>query len=178
MSQKQLIAEALSPYDGLLIATKGGYERTGPSGRSDAGELIGWRPNGRPDHLRSACEANRLRELGVARRAALTLPLSAGAPGALPDTDLVATLNGRLVDRYADDPALLVVAAPVELEPFHYFLIWHPRLDTTQPNSGCATRFAPLQQQASEARPAQLASDLIAWPRRPPTKEKHGCSME
>lgn len=56
-------------------------------------------------------------------------PLSVGAPGALPDTDLVATLNGRLVDRYADDPALAVVAAPVELEPFHYFLIWHPRLD-------------------------------------------------
>ena len=121
---EELIAEALSPYDGLLIATEG----AGPSGRSDAGELIGWRPNGRPDHLRSACEANRLRELGVARRAALTLPLSVGAPGALPDTDLVATLNGRLVDRYADDP-LAVVAAPVELEPFHYFLIWHPRLD-------------------------------------------------
>src|SRR6478672_4543144 len=31
---EELIAEALSPYDGLLIATKGGYERTGPSGRS------------------------------------------------------------------------------------------------------------------------------------------------
>lgn len=63
---EELIAEALSPYDGLLIATKGGYERTGPSGRSDAGELIGWRPNGRPDHLRSACEAS-LRRLEVDR---------------------------------------------------------------------------------------------------------------
>ena len=52
---EELIAEALSPYDGLLIATKGGYERTGPSGRSARGELIGWTPNGRPDHLRSAC---------------------------------------------------------------------------------------------------------------------------
>src|SRR6266481_2278670 len=46
---EELIAEALSPYDGLLIATKGGYERTGPSGRSVRGELIGWTPNGRPD---------------------------------------------------------------------------------------------------------------------------------
>jgi pyridoxine 4-dehydrogenase len=27
----------LSPYDGLLIATKGGYERTGPSGESATG---------------------------------------------------------------------------------------------------------------------------------------------
>jgi DNA-binding transcriptional LysR family regulator len=73
--------------------------------------------------------ANRLRELGVARRAALTVPLNVGAHAALPDTNLVATLNRRLVDRYADDPALAVVAAPVELEPFHYFMVWHPRLD-------------------------------------------------
>ena len=73
--------------------------------------------------------ANRLRELGVARRAAVTLPLNVGAPAALPDTHLVATLNRRLVDRYADDPALAVVAAPVELESFHYVMFWHPRLD-------------------------------------------------
>jgi DNA-binding transcriptional LysR family regulator len=72
---------------------------------------------------------NRLKELGVARRAALTLPLNAGAHSALPGTNLVATLNKRLVDRYADDPALAVVGAPVELEPFHYFMFWHPRLD-------------------------------------------------
>jgi pyridoxine 4-dehydrogenase len=63
---EELIAEALSPYDGLLIATKGGYERTGPSGRSARGELIGWTPNGRPDHLRSACEAS-LRRLELDR---------------------------------------------------------------------------------------------------------------
>jgi DNA-binding transcriptional LysR family regulator len=73
--------------------------------------------------------ADRLRELGVARRAALTLPLLVGAPAALPGTNLVATLNRRLVDRCADDPALALVAAPVELEPFHYFMVWHPRLD-------------------------------------------------
>jgi aryl-alcohol dehydrogenase-like predicted oxidoreductase len=55
---EELIAEALFPYDGLLIATKGGFERTGPSGRTANGELIGWTPNGRPDHLRSACDAS------------------------------------------------------------------------------------------------------------------------
>src|SRR2546423_5364966 len=73
--------------------------------------------------------AHRLRELGVARRAAVTLPQNAGAPSALPGTNLVATLNKRLVDRYVDDPELAVVAAPVELEPFQYFMFWHPRLD-------------------------------------------------
>jgi DNA-binding transcriptional LysR family regulator len=73
--------------------------------------------------------AHRLRELGVARRAAVTLPQNAGVPAALPGTSLVATLNKRLVDRYVDDPALAVVAAPVEIEPFDYFMVWHPRLD-------------------------------------------------
>jgi pyridoxine 4-dehydrogenase len=55
---EQLIAEALHPYpDGLLIATKGGLERTGP------GE---WPRNARPDHLRAACEGS-LRDLRVDR---------------------------------------------------------------------------------------------------------------
>ena len=52
--------------DGLLIATKGGYERTGPSGHSATGELTGWTPDGRPGHLRSACEAS-LRRLRLDR---------------------------------------------------------------------------------------------------------------
>ena len=47
---EELIAEALHPYpDDLLIATKGGLTRTGP-GR--------WPPDGRPEHLREACEGS------------------------------------------------------------------------------------------------------------------------
>jgi aryl-alcohol dehydrogenase-like predicted oxidoreductase len=52
---ESLIAEALQPYEGLVIATKGGYLRDGPSR---------WRPDGRPSHLREACEGS-LRRLGV-----------------------------------------------------------------------------------------------------------------
>ena len=53
---EELIAEALHPYrDGLVIATKGGLERTGP------GE---WPVNGRPEHLRAACEDS-LRRLRI-----------------------------------------------------------------------------------------------------------------
>jgi len=50
-----LLAEALHPYDGLLIATKGGLERRGPGI---------WTTNGRPEHLLIAC-ANSLRRLEV-----------------------------------------------------------------------------------------------------------------
>jgi pyridoxine 4-dehydrogenase len=47
---ESLIAEALHPYpDGLVIATKGGLERTGP-GR--------WPSNGRPEHLKAACDGS------------------------------------------------------------------------------------------------------------------------
>jgi aryl-alcohol dehydrogenase-like predicted oxidoreductase len=47
---ENLIAEALHPYPAdLVIATKGGLVRPGP-GR--------WEPDGRPAHLREACEAS------------------------------------------------------------------------------------------------------------------------
>ena len=63
---EELIVEALYPYDRLLIATKGGFERTGPSGRSKDGELLGWCHKGRPEQLRAACEGS-LRRLKVDR---------------------------------------------------------------------------------------------------------------
>ncbi|HEY3940842.1 MAG TPA: aldo/keto reductase [Acidimicrobiales bacterium] len=47
---EELIAEALHPYpDDLVIATKGGLVRSGP-GR--------WEADGRPEHLRQACEGS------------------------------------------------------------------------------------------------------------------------
>src|SRR5205809_7726880 len=47
---ENLIAEALHPYpDDLVIATKGGLVRPSP-GR--------WDPDGRPEHLRAACEGS------------------------------------------------------------------------------------------------------------------------
>lgn len=53
---ERLIAEALHPYpDGLVIATKGGLTRP----RREA-----WTRDGRPEHLRSACEGS-LRRLNL-----------------------------------------------------------------------------------------------------------------
>ena len=55
---EQLIAEALHPYpEGLVIATKGGLERPGRGP---------WPANGRPEHLRAACEGS-LRDLRLDR---------------------------------------------------------------------------------------------------------------
>jgi len=54
---EHLIREALHPYTGLLVATKGGLERPGPGV---------WTPNGRPDYLIQEAHKS-LKQLGVAQ---------------------------------------------------------------------------------------------------------------
>ncbi len=55
---EELIAEALHPYpNGLVVATKAGFERPGPDD---------WRENGRPEYLRAQLEGS-LRRLRVDR---------------------------------------------------------------------------------------------------------------
>lgn len=55
---EELIAEALYPYpEGLVIATKAGFDRPGPDR---------WTENGHPEHLREACEGS-LRRLRLDR---------------------------------------------------------------------------------------------------------------
>ena len=54
---ENLLREALRPYDGLLVATKGGFRRHGPHE---------WSADCRPEALRRACEGS-LRRLGLER---------------------------------------------------------------------------------------------------------------
>jgi aryl-alcohol dehydrogenase-like predicted oxidoreductase len=54
---EDLIREALHPYDGVVVATKGGLTRSGPDR---------WEPVGRPEYLRQ-CVHMSLRRLGVDR---------------------------------------------------------------------------------------------------------------
>lgn len=56
-TSEDLIREALHPYDGMIIATKGGLTRQGPDR---------WAPVGRPEYLRQALHMS-LRRLGVDR---------------------------------------------------------------------------------------------------------------
>jgi len=55
---EEIIAEALHPYPpGVVIGTKGGFDRPGPNR---------WTENGRPEHLRATCEGS-LRRLRLDR---------------------------------------------------------------------------------------------------------------
>jgi aryl-alcohol dehydrogenase-like predicted oxidoreductase len=57
---ENLIAEALAPYDGILVATKGGLTRSGPDQ---------WQPVGRPEYLRQCVMMSlrrlKLRQIGL-----------------------------------------------------------------------------------------------------------------
>jgi len=46
---EELIAEALAPYEGVVVATKAGLTRSGPGV---------WTPDGRPEYLRAALEGS------------------------------------------------------------------------------------------------------------------------
>jgi pyridoxine 4-dehydrogenase len=46
---EELIAQALAPYDGIVVATKAGLTRSGPGV---------WNPDGRPEYLRGALEGS------------------------------------------------------------------------------------------------------------------------
>jgi len=70
---EELIREALHPYDGLVIATKAGFTRSGPDR---------WTVNTRPSHLKEAAKKS-LKKLGVERIALWQLHrVSSGIPEA------------------------------------------------------------------------------------------------
>ena len=97
---EELIREALHPYDGVVVATKGGFTRQGPDK---------WAAVGRPEYL-TQCVHLSLRRLGVDRidlwqlhRIDPKVPVeeSLGAIKELQDEGLISTGRGvvRVTDR-------------------------------------------------------------------------------
>jgi pyridoxine 4-dehydrogenase len=92
-----LLREALHPYDGLLVATKGGFRRHGPHE---------WSADCRPEALRAACEGSlrrlRLERIGLYQLhvvdAAVPIEESAGALSELQSEGKVGALGICNVD--------------------------------------------------------------------------------
>ena len=125
---ERLIADALCPYPShLVIATKGGLERPGPNQ---------WLDNGRPGHLRSACEGSLCR----LRLERIDLYQLHRLDPKVPGEDQLGTLKelqeagkvkhiglsevtaaGRVVD---SDNGLNRVAARLNASPFQVALAW------------------------------------------------------
>jgi pyridoxine 4-dehydrogenase len=96
---EDLIHDALHPYEGLIIATKGGMVRGGPGN---------WSSDASPEHLREACDAS-LKRLGVEQ---ITLYQLHSPDSKVPFLDSVRTL----VDLQKEDKIRHLGLSNVSLE--------------------------------------------------------------
>ncbi|MEM8654146.1 MAG: LysR family transcriptional regulator [Pseudomonadota bacterium] len=70
-----------------------------------------------------------LREKGLSRRVAMTIPHFAAAPMVLAHSDLVAALPKRIANRFAEQHGLVVRSLPFKSYVTAHELLWHPRVD-------------------------------------------------
>ncbi|HEY1471105.1 MAG TPA: LysR family transcriptional regulator [Candidatus Acidoferrum sp.] len=69
-----------------------------------------------------------LAALGAKRRSSVRMPYFGAALSCLPGTELVLTLTSGMKQMVERNSALRLVKAPRELQPFHFLMVWHPRL--------------------------------------------------
>jgi DNA-binding transcriptional LysR family regulator len=69
-----------------------------------------------------------LAALGVKRRFSVRMPYFGAALSCLPGTELVLTLTNGMRQLVESNSTLRLVKAPPELRPFHFLMVWHPRL--------------------------------------------------
>jgi len=71
-----------------------------------------------------------LAALGLKRRSFVRMPYFGAALSCLPGTELLLTLTGGMRQMVERNSTLRLVKAPHELRPFHFLMVWHPRLTT------------------------------------------------
>jgi DNA-binding transcriptional LysR family regulator len=71
-----------------------------------------------------------LAALGAKRRSFVLMPYFGAALSCLPGTELVLTLTNGMRQMVERNSTLRLVKAPRELQPFHFLMVWHPRLGT------------------------------------------------
>jgi DNA-binding transcriptional LysR family regulator len=71
-----------------------------------------------------------LAALSAKRRSSVRLPYFGAALSCLPGTELVLTITSGMIHAVKRNSDLRLVKAPAELRPFHFLMVWHPRLTT------------------------------------------------
>jgi hypothetical protein len=69
-----------------------------------------------------------LAALGAKRRSCIRMPYFGAALSGLAGTELVLTLTNGMRQMVENNSTLRLVKAPSELRPFHFLMVWHPRL--------------------------------------------------
>ena len=64
-----------------------------------------------------------------ARRVVVWIPYFSVAPLMIADTDAILTIPVRIANAFDDMSSLVEVPAPIEIERFRYYLVWHERTD-------------------------------------------------
>jgi DNA-binding transcriptional LysR family regulator len=73
--------------------------------------------------------------LGVKRRFSVRMPYFGAALSCLHGTALILTLTNGMKEMVERNSTLRLVKAPQELRPFHFLMVWHPRLTTDAPHT-------------------------------------------
>jgi DNA-binding transcriptional LysR family regulator len=68
--------------------------------------------------------------LGVKRRSSVRMPYFGAALSCLLGTELILTLTNGMREMVERNSTLRLVKAPQELRPYHFLMVWHPRLTT------------------------------------------------
>ena len=71
-----------------------------------------------------------LSALGAKRRSSVRMPYFGAALSCLPGTELILTLTSGMRQMLDTISVLRLVKAPSELRPFHFLMVWHPRVTT------------------------------------------------
>jgi DNA-binding transcriptional LysR family regulator len=69
-----------------------------------------------------------LAALGAKRRSSVRMPYFGAALNCLAGTELVLTLTNGMSQMVESNSTLRLVKAPPQLRPFHFLMVWHPRL--------------------------------------------------
>lgn len=87
---------------------------------------------------------------------AVTLPFFVPAIFAISQTDLILTVPHKLAEITADVANVRILEAPREIQPFPYFMSWHPRL-TNEP----AHIWFREQLRSAVRTPEQFEADIV-----------------
>jgi DNA-binding transcriptional LysR family regulator len=68
-----------------------------------------------------------LAQRGLRRRVAVTIPGAMGSPFIIAQTDMIATVPGRVAQRFAKVVPLCILPLPMRLSPLTMRLLWHER---------------------------------------------------
>ncbi|MFZ0520391.1 MAG: LysR family transcriptional regulator [Candidatus Acidiferrales bacterium] len=97
--------------------------------------------------------------LGRKRRSSVRMPYFGAALSCLPGTELILTLTNGMRQMVERNSTLRLVKAPQELRPFHFLMVWHPRLTSDARHTWLRKAIRQVSPQQASASHAKVRSN-------------------